>query len=223
MWKWDAEGANLEQAKPDETLRQKDPVPNHSGKSQLRHRRCKSHDRDNLSGPITEARDPIRAPLAFNNRPSTLESDSSLALWVLSEIPLQIYFQRRHEPMNAPANLNYAKSDEWFDADSGKVGITDYAQSQLSDIVFVEILVDEGETIDAGKAIASVESVKASAEIYSPASGKVSAVNKDLPNKAEAIDGDPYGAAWLIQLEGASAGDVMDSASYEKYCEERSQ
>ena len=124
--------------------------------------------------------------------------------------------------MNTPVNLKYAKSDEWFDADSGKVGITDYAQSQLSDIVFVEVLVDEGETIEAGKPIASVESVKASAEIYSPASGKVVAVNKDLPNKPEAINSDPYGAAWMIQLEGGSAGDLMDSAAYEKYCEERS-
>ena len=123
--------------------------------------------------------------------------------------------------MNTPANLKYAKSDEWFDADSGKVGITDYAQSQLSDIVFVEILVDEGDTIEAGKPIASVESVKASAEIYSPASGKVSAINKDLPDKPEAINTDPYGAAWMIQLEDASAGDLMDSAAYEKYGEER--
>ena len=123
--------------------------------------------------------------------------------------------------MNAPSNLKYAKSDEWFDAENGKVGITDYAQSQLSDIVFVEILVDEGETITAGKAIASVESVKASAEIYSPASGKVSTVNKDLPNKPEAINSNPYGAAWMIQLEGSSEGDLMDSAAYEKYCEER--
>ena len=124
--------------------------------------------------------------------------------------------------MNTPASLKYAKSDEWFDAESGKVGITDYAQSQLSDIVFVEILVDEGETIEAGKAIASVESVKASAEIYSPASGKVSAVNKDLPNKPEEINSNPYGAAWMIQLEGGSEGDLMDSAAYEKYCEDRS-
>ena len=123
--------------------------------------------------------------------------------------------------MNAPSNLKYAKSDEWFDAESGKVGITDYAQSQLSDIVFVEILVDEGETIEAGKAIASVESVKASAEIYSPASGTVSAVNKDLPNKPEALNSDPYNTAWMIQLEGGSPGDLMDSAAYEKYCEER--
>ena len=107
--------------------------------------------------------------------------------------------------MNTPVNLKYAKSDEWFDAESGKVGITDYAQSQLSDIVFVEILVDEGDTVEAGKPIASVESVKASAEIYSPASGKVSAVNKDLPNKPEVINTDPYGAAWMIQLEGGEA------------------
>jgi glycine cleavage system H protein len=124
--------------------------------------------------------------------------------------------------MNTPSNLKYAKSDEWFDAGNGKVGISDYAQLQLSDIVFVEIFVDEGERIEAGKAIASVESVKASAEIYSPASGTVSAVNKDLPNKPEAINSDPYGAAWMIQLEGGSTGDLMDSAAYEKYCEERS-
>ena len=123
--------------------------------------------------------------------------------------------------MNTPANLKYAKSDEWFDSESGKVGITDYAQSQLSDIVFVEVLVDEGETIQAGKPIASVESVKASAEIYSPASGTVAAVNKDLPNKPEALNSDPYGAAWMIQLEGGSEGDLMDSAAYEKHCEER--
>lgn len=125
--------------------------------------------------------------------------------------------------MNAPAHLKYTKSDEWFDPDSGKVGLTDYAQSQLSDIVFVEILVDEGDTVEAGKPIASVESVKASAEIYSPASGKVSAVNKDLSNKPESINSDPYGEAWMIQLEGGQATDLMDSAAYEKYAEERSQ
>lgn len=123
--------------------------------------------------------------------------------------------------MNTPEHLKYAKSDEWFDAGSGKVGITDYAQSQLSDIVFMEILVEEGESIEAGKPIASVESVKASAEIYSPASGKVAAVNKDLPDKPESINSDPYGAAWMIQLEGAQPGELMDAAAYEKHCAER--
>jgi glycine cleavage system H protein len=123
--------------------------------------------------------------------------------------------------MNTPSNLKYAKSDEWFDPVTGRVGITDYAQNQLSDIVFLEIFVEAGETIEAGKAIASVESVKASAEIYSPASGTVTAVNKDLSNKPESINTDPFGEAWMIQLEGGSAGDLMDSAAYEKYCEER--
>jgi glycine cleavage system H protein len=123
--------------------------------------------------------------------------------------------------MNAPAHLKYTKSDEWFDPATGKMGLSDYAQSQLSDIVFVELLVDEGDIIEAGKAIASVESVKASAEIYSPAGGKVVAVNKGLSDKPETLNTDPYGEAWMIQLEGASTGDMMDSAAYEKYCEER--
>ena len=123
--------------------------------------------------------------------------------------------------MNTPANLKYTKSDEWFDPASGKAGITDYAQSQLSDIVFIEILVDEGDMVEAGKPIASVESVKASAEIYAPASGKVSAVNKELSNKPESLNTDAFGEAWMIQIEGGNAADAMDSAAYEKYCEER--
>jgi glycine cleavage system H protein len=123
--------------------------------------------------------------------------------------------------MNTPSNLKYTKTDEWFDPSSGAVGITDYAQSQLSDIVFVEILVDEGESLVAGKAIASVESVKASAEIYAPAAGKVIAVNKGLSDKPETLNSDPFGAGWMIKIEAGSAGDVMDPAAYEKYCEGR--
>lgn len=124
--------------------------------------------------------------------------------------------------MNAPANLKYSKSDEWFDPASGAMGISDYAQSQLSDIVFVELLVDEGDSIEAGKAIASVESVKASAEIYASAGGRISAVNKDLSNKPETLNTDPYGEGWMIKVEGSAEGDMMDAAAYEKYCEERS-
>jgi glycine cleavage system H protein len=124
--------------------------------------------------------------------------------------------------MNAPTHLKYTKSDEWFDPASGAMGISDYAQSQLSDIVFVELLVDEGDSVEVGKAIASVESVKASAEIYAAAGGKVSAVNQDLSNKPETLNSDPYGEGWMIKVEGGPEGDVMDSAAYEKYCEERS-
>jgi len=123
--------------------------------------------------------------------------------------------------MNVPSNLKYTKSDEWFDPSSGAMGITDYAQGQLSDIVFVELLVEEGEEVTAGKAIASVESVKASAEIYSSTAGKVSAVNKGLADKPETLNSDPFGEGWMIKIEGGAAGDVMDSAAYEKYCEER--
>ena len=123
--------------------------------------------------------------------------------------------------MNAPINLKYTKSDEWFDPATGAIGLTDYAQSQLSDIVFVELLVDEGDTIEAGKPIASVESVKASAEIYAPAGGTISAVNKDLSNKPETLNSDPYDAGWMVKLDSGAAGDTMDSAAYEKYCEER--
>ena len=123
--------------------------------------------------------------------------------------------------MNVPANLKFAKSDEWFDPASGAVGISDYAQNQLSDIVFVEILVEEGKEVAAGEAIASVESVKASSEIFAPASGKVSAVNKGLSDKPETLNSDPFGQGWMIKIEGGSASDVMDAAEYEKYCEGR--
>jgi glycine cleavage system H protein len=124
--------------------------------------------------------------------------------------------------MNAPENLKYTKSDEWFDPTSGGAGITDYAQSQLSDIVFVEILVEPGDAVEAGKPIASVESVKASAEIYAPATGKVAEVNQGLAEKPETLNTDPYGAAWMIKIEGGQAGEVMDAAAYGKYCAERS-
>ncbi len=124
--------------------------------------------------------------------------------------------------MNAPANLKYTKSDEWFNPETGAMGISDYAQSQLSDIVFVELLVDEGDTIEVGKPIASVESVKASAEIYASAGGTVSAVNKDLSNRPEILNSDPYGEGWMVKIAGGTAGDAMESAAYEKYCEERS-
>jgi glycine cleavage system H protein len=123
--------------------------------------------------------------------------------------------------MNVPSNLKFAKSDEWFDPASGAVGISDYAQNQLSDIVFVEILVEEGKEVAAGDAIASVESVKASSEIYAPASGKVVAVNSGLADKPETLNSDPYGEGWMIKLEGGAEGDVMDAATYEKYCEGR--
>jgi glycine cleavage system H protein len=123
--------------------------------------------------------------------------------------------------MNVPAKLKYTKSDEWFDLESGAMGLSDYAQSQLSDIVFVEILVEEGDTVEPGKPIASVESVKASAEIYASAGGTVRSVNRDLADRPETLNSDPYGEGWMVKVEGGGTGDSMDASQYEKYCEER--
>ncbi len=123
--------------------------------------------------------------------------------------------------MKTPAHLKYTKTDEWFDPQNGACGLTDYAQSQLSDIVFVEILVGVGETVEAGKPIASVESVKAAAEAYAPLSGKVTAVNAGLADKPEILNSDPYGEGWMVRIEGGDASGLMDAAAYEKYCEER--
>jgi glycine cleavage system H protein len=123
--------------------------------------------------------------------------------------------------MNIPPNLKYTKTDEWFDPASGAMGLSDYAQGQLSDIVFVEILVSAGDSLASGKAIASVESVKAAAESYAAVSGKVTAVNEELAGNPEILNKDPYGAGWMIRVEGGKAEGLMDAAGYEKYCLER--
>src|SRR5512140_2503688 len=102
-----------------------------------------------------------------------------------SELLDSIIYPKEKTTMNAPANLKYTKSDEWFDPASGKAGLTDYAQSQLSDIVFLEILAGVGETIEAGAALASVESVKAAGEVYAPVSGTAKAINQALTAKPE--------------------------------------
>lgn len=124
--------------------------------------------------------------------------------------------------MNAPENLKYAKTDEWFDPTSGKVGITDYAQSQLSDIVFLEILAIVDEQLTTGTAVASVESVKAAGEVYLPVAGKVSAINGELIQKPETLNTDPYNEGWILQVEASDVpADLMDAAAYIAYCASR--
>lgn len=123
--------------------------------------------------------------------------------------------------MNIPAHLKYTKSDEWFDPANGKVGITDYAQSQLSDIVFLEIIATVGETLAAEKPVASVESVKAAGEVYLPIGGQIVALNDELLQKPETLNSDPYGEGWIIQIEGENAPGLMDAAAYETYCASR--
>ena len=91
--------------------------------------------------------------------------------------------------------------------------------NQFSDIVFVEILAEAGDSVEVGTPIASVELVKASAEIYALAGGKVTAVNKALSEKPETLNSDPFGAGWMVKVEGGEvAAEAMDAAAYEKYC-----
>jgi len=128
--------------------------------------------------------------------------------------------------MQFPTDLKYTKNDEWIrvEGDQGTIGITDYAQDQLSDIVFVEVTLAVGEQGAKGAACATIESVKAAAEVYLPVGGTVTKVNEDLPKTPEQVNKDPYGAAWMVQIRIADAGelkDLMDAAAYEAYCKER--
>lgn len=112
--------------------------------------------------------------------------------------------------MNIPANLRYTKTDEWFDPATGKAGLTDYAQSQLSDIVFVEIVVAAGNELQSGRQMAAVELVKAAAETYAPVSAKVVAINEALPDKPEVLNSDPYGQGWMVQVEAGDASGLIE-------------
>jgi len=128
--------------------------------------------------------------------------------------------------MNVPANLKYTKNDEWVrvEGSTATVGITDYAQEQLSDVVFVEILVSEGDSVSQGDNCATVESVKAAADVYVPVSGTVTAINEDLPDTPETVNSDPYGEAWMVKLDLSDPAELdalMDAAAYEAYCQER--
>ena len=122
--------------------------------------------------------------------------------------------------MNIPSDLKYTKNDEWVKVEGniGTVGITDHAQEQLSDIVFVEIVLSEGDTASQGDTCATVESVKAAADVYLPVSGKVVEVNASLPDSPETVNSDPYGTAWMIKLELSDPSELdglLDSAAYE--------
>jgi len=127
--------------------------------------------------------------------------------------------------MNVPTNLKYTESNEWINVEgkSCTIGISDYAQDQLSDIVFAEVIVSEGDVVKKGDTIATIESVKAAADVYTPISGKVVSINEQLGGSPEVINSDPYGAAWIIKLELSDPGEasgLMDSTSYEKFIQE---
>jgi glycine cleavage system H protein len=121
--------------------------------------------------------------------------------------------------------LYYTKDDEWLrvEGDEATVGISDYAQNALSDIVYVD-LPGVGETLNAGETFGVVESVKAAADLFAPVSGEVTAVNDDLPDTPELVNSDPYGAAWMIRLrlnDNSELDSLMDAAAYRTYCDSR--
>ena len=127
--------------------------------------------------------------------------------------------------MNYPDDLRYTKSDEWVRVEGGAAtaGISDYAQDQLSDIVFVE-LPATGQTLKQGEMVASVESVKAAAEVNMPLSGAITEVNESLADTPELVNQDPYGKAWMVKFTVADPAELhslMDAAAYEAYCKER--
>ncbi len=128
--------------------------------------------------------------------------------------------------MSVPANLKYTKSDEWIKAEGniGTIGITEYAQEQLSDIVFVEVTAAVGESVKKNSTVATLESVKAAADVNSPVSGKVVEINEALPDTPELVNSDPFGKAWMLKVEltdPAELNDLMDAAAYEAYLKER--
>ena len=117
-----------------------------------------------------------------------------------------------------PADLKYTKDHEWVRAGDGDatIGITDYAQAQLGDVVFVE-LPAVGRSISQGEAFGTIESVKAVSELYAPVSGEVIAVNDALSTASEAVNKDPHGA-WIIKVKPSNAGELgslLDAAAYE--------
>lgn len=124
---------------------------------------------------------------------------------------------------NIPTDLRYSKSDEWVrvEGDEVVIGITDYAQEQLGDIVYLE-LPQIGASFAPGDSFGVIESVKASSDLYAPIGGEVVAVNSELESNQEPINQDPYGAGWLIRMRPSGAEEeLLDAAAYAAYIEER--
>ena len=123
--------------------------------------------------------------------------------------------------MNYPVDLKYTKDHEWLkmEGDIAVVGITDFAQDALGDIVFIN-LPEVGDTVTAGEALGDVESVKAVSDVNSPVTGVVVAVNEDLADSPENLNSDPYGS-WIIKVENVTEEEeLMDAAAYEAFCAE---
>ena len=128
--------------------------------------------------------------------------------------------------MTNPAEFKYTKTDEWvkLDGEFAIMGITDFAQSQLSDIVYIEFLAEEGDAVSKGDAVATIESVKAAADVQFPVSVKVKAVNEELADGPEILNTDPFGTGWLMKMKLDDPGELdemLDAEAYDAYISER--
>ncbi len=128
--------------------------------------------------------------------------------------------------MKYPQELKYLKTDEWVKVEDGVaiIGITDYAQDALSDVVYVEFEIDPEDEVSAGDSIGTIESVKAAAEVHFPVSGTVLEVNEDVVDAPETLNKDPYGEGWLVKVQITDESELdslMDAAAYEAFCQER--
>ncbi|HKS65806.1 MAG TPA: glycine cleavage system protein GcvH [Candidatus Acidoferrales bacterium] len=126
-----------------------------------------------------------------------------------------------------PADYRYTKDHEWIKVDGsvGTIGITDYAQHELGDVVFVE-LPKIGARVKPGESFGSVESVKAVSDIFSPVSGEIAEINSALVNEPEKINQDPHGGAWLIRIkldDPKETASLMDAQAYQTYVDEKAQ
>lgn len=120
---------------------------------------------------------------------------------------------------NVPDQFRYRDSHEWIDPQTGSVGITDHAQHELTDVVFVEPP-KIGAQVKAGDQVAVVESVKAASDIYAPVSGEVVAINDDLANEPALINTDPFGRGWIFKIKAGNSAELdalMDAAAYRQH------
>lgn len=121
--------------------------------------------------------------------------------------------------MNIPQNLKYTKDHEWVavEGEIATIGITDFAQSELGDIVFVDVTT-EGETLDKEEVFGSVEAVKTVSDLFMPISGEIIELNEKLDSDPELVNSDPYGDGWMIRVKISNASelnDLLDAAAYE--------
>jgi glycine cleavage system H protein len=128
--------------------------------------------------------------------------------------------------MKTPKELKYNKTDEWVkvNGNTAIIGISDYAQDQLSDIVYIEFNKEPGDSLIKGEVISTIESVKAAADVISPVGGKIVKVNESLAVNPEVLNSDPYVEGWLYEVELESTSDLDDlfeASDYDNFCESR--